>query len=99
MATEVDVSMAYMSQLFSGSRANPSADVQKRLAACLGLQSVEPLHDATAATEAARELDLLSIIQDRGLTAVMTRIAEWPKDRVAALEAMLETFDFEVRKK
>ncbi len=91
--------MAYMSQLFSGSRANPSQDVQVRLAKCLGLQSVEPLRDPTAATEAARELDLLSIIQDRRLTTVMTRIAEWPKDRVTALEAMIEIFDSEVRKR
>lgn len=99
IATEVGVSMAYISQLFSGSRTNPSTDVQERLAACLGLQSVEPLRDATASTEAARELDLLSIMQDRGLTSVMTRIAEWPKDRIAALEAMMEIFDRERRKR
>ena len=83
------MSAAYMSQLRSGQRAEPSHSRLAAIARFFGVE-IEYFSDSTAADEADRQLEVLAAMRDAGVRSVALRAAGLSEASLAAVRAVID---------
>lgn len=83
------ISAAYLSQLRSGQRAEPSHSKLAAIARFFGVET-EYFSDAAAAGVADRQLEFLTAMRDAGVRSVALRAAGLSEASLAAVRAVIE---------
>ena len=83
------ISAAYISQLRTGQRTEPSHSRLAALARFFGV-GVDYFSDEATAEEASRQLEVLAALRDDGVRAVALRAAGLSESSLAAVRAVIE---------
>jgi transcriptional regulator with XRE-family HTH domain len=83
------ISAAYISQLRTGQRAEPSHSRLAALAKFFGV-GIDYFSDAVAAADADRQLEILVALRDAGVRSVALRAAGLSESSLAAVRAVIE---------